>query len=184
MKNLWRKKLSNDEYIMFTINVGPYLWPWSMHENLIMLIAFPLAHVSDYRGLWLLQGIPSALELQKKLEAWLKHPELHRCRKFHDLEGPVHGVGDPKEECSWDVMIKFIEAQEKFTLMLCGLVRRILPPPPGGSTYNKNKPIQQRRWKRRPGDGGTSQQTLTDSKRQRTPDGNPLWMQFVTVPYC
>ena len=48
------------------------------------------------------------------MEARFKHPELHGCGKFHCLEGPVHGVQDPKEEWSRAILFKFIEPQENF----------------------------------------------------------------------
>ena len=41
------------------------------------------------------RGIYPAFELQDHLEARFKHPELHGCGKFHELEGPVYGVRDP-----------------------------------------------------------------------------------------
>ena len=67
-----------------------------MHEPIIVLIVLPLDHVSNYRGPWVLRGISQALEVQKHLEVGFKHPDLHGCGKFHYLEGPVHGVRDPK----------------------------------------------------------------------------------------
>ena len=59
-----------------------------MHEPIIVLIGFPLDHVSNYRGPWVLRGIPPGIEVQDHMEAGLKRPELHGCGKFHDLEGP------------------------------------------------------------------------------------------------
>ena len=44
----------------------------------------------------MLRGISPALEAQDHLEAGFKHLELHRCGKFHELEGPVHEVQEPK----------------------------------------------------------------------------------------
>ena len=69
-----------------------------MHEPFIVSIVLPLAHVSKYRGIWVLQGSSPALEVQDHLEARFKHPEIHGCGKFHDLEGPVHGMQDLKKE--------------------------------------------------------------------------------------
>ena len=67
-----------------------------MHEPLTMLIVLPLSHVSNYRGPCMLLRIPYTLEVHNQLESGFKHPELHRSIKRHDLEGPVHGVLDPK----------------------------------------------------------------------------------------
>ena len=81
-----------------------------------MLIVFPLAHVPNYRGPWVLRGIPSTLEVQNQLEAGFKHPGVHGCRHFHDLKGPVHGVQDPKEDWIQAVLLKFLEYWETFPL--------------------------------------------------------------------
>ena len=59
----------------------------------------------------MIRGIPSALEVYNKLEAIFKNPEIHGLRNIHDLEGPVHGVQDQKEEWSWDVIFNFLESQ-------------------------------------------------------------------------
>ena len=45
MTHLWRRKLSKDEDVLFTINVGPYFWPYSMHEHLTVLIPPPMVPV-------------------------------------------------------------------------------------------------------------------------------------------
>ena len=90
MTHLWRRQLSKDADVLFTINFGESFWLCSMHETLIVLIVLPLAHVSKYRGPWVLQGSSPALEVQDHVEAGFKHPEIHGCGKFHDLEGPVH----------------------------------------------------------------------------------------------
>ena len=67
-----------------------------MHEPLIVVIVFPLAHVSNYKGLWVIRESSPALGVQDHMEAGFKHPEIHGCGKFHGLEGPVHGLRDPK----------------------------------------------------------------------------------------
>ena len=123
INHLWRRKLSKDAEVLFTINVGPSCWSRSMHEPIIVLICLPLDHVSNYRGPWVLQGISQALEVHSHLEDGFKHPELHGCGKFRDLEGPVHGVQDPKEGWSRALLFKFLEAQKTFTPVLCGLVK-------------------------------------------------------------
>ena len=96
MTHMCRRQLSKNVDVLFTINVGRSFWPCYMHEPIIVLIAFPLAHVSNYRDTWVLQGSPPDLEVQNHPEAGFKHTKLHGCGKFHDLEGPVHGVRDPK----------------------------------------------------------------------------------------
>ena len=139
MNHIWRRQLSKYAEVLFNINVGPYCWTRSMHEPIIVLMCLPLAHVSNYRGPWVLQEISRALEVQNHLEDGFKHPELHRSGKFNDLEEPVHGVREPKEEWSRALLFKFIEAQNTFPPLLCGLVRRILPPSPRESLSSTDK---------------------------------------------
>ena len=134
----------------------------------------PLAHVSNYRGICVLRGGSTAIEVQDHLEAGFKHPELDGCGNYHDFEWLVHGVQDPKEEWSWALMFKFLEAHKTFHPVLCGLVRRMLLPSPGVSLSIADKSCCQRQRNRRPVDGGTPQQALQDSNRQRSLDGNPF----------
>ena len=84
--------------------------------------------------------------------------------KFHDLEGTVHRVRDPKEEWSRALMFKFIEAQKTFTPVLFGLVQRMLKPSPGGSLLIIDRSCRRRQRNGRPGDGGMPQQALPDRK--------------------
>ena len=114
MIHLWRKQLYKDADVFFTINVGPSFWPCSIHEPLIVLIFLPLDHVSSYRGPWVLRGSSTAFEVKYHLEDGFKTPELHGCGKFHDLEGPMHGVRYPKEEWIWSLLFKFLEDQKTF----------------------------------------------------------------------
>ena len=148
--------------------MGHSFWPCYMHEPLIVLIFLRMAHVSNYRR------SPSALVVQNQLEYGFKHPGLHGCREFHDLEGPMNGLQDLKEKWIWSFLFKLIEAQENFPprVMRFGtdnatiLTRRIL--------FMYNKPIRRRRRKRRSGDGGMAQQALPYSKRRRTLDETPF----------
>ena len=94
--HLWRRWLSKDVNVLFTINMGPSFWPFSMHEPLIVLIVFTLDHVSNYRGPWVIRGSSTALEVQDHLEAGLKHTELHGCGKFQTWKGPCMECETPK----------------------------------------------------------------------------------------
>ena len=128
MTHLWMKHLSKEVHVLLIVNVGPSFWPCSMHKPLIVLIFLNMAHVSNYRGPWVLQGSYKTLEVQDHLEAGFKYPEIHGCGKFHDLEGPVHEVRDRKDEWSRAILFKFIEAHKTFPPVLCGLVRIIYCP--------------------------------------------------------
>ena len=181
MNHLWRSQLSKDADVWFTINMEPSFWPCYMHEPLIVLMFLPLAYVSNYRGPWVIRGSYPALEVQKHMEAGFKNPDLHGCGKFHDLEGPVHGVRYPKEECSRDLMLKFIEAQKKIPPVSCSLVRRMLPPSPRGPLSSTDKSCRRRQQKRRPGYRGTPQQALPDRNIWISLFGNHVWMWSVSV---
>ena len=122
----------------------------------------------------MLRGIYPALEVQYHMEAGFKHPKLHGCGKFHDLEGPVHGVRDPKEEWSRALLFKFIEAHKTFPSVLCSLVQRMIPPLPGGFLSSTYKACHRRQRKQIPGDGGTPQQALPDRKGRISLYGNPF----------
>ena len=95
----------------------------------------------------MLREISSDLKVQDHMEAGFKHPELHGCGKFHDLEGPVHVVRYPKEEWSRTLLFKIIEAQKTFPPVAYGLVRRMLPHLPGELLSNTNKSCLQRQQK-------------------------------------
>eukprot|EP00956_Cyclotella_meneghiniana_P028890 scaffold68504_cov17-Cyclotella_meneghiniana.AAC.1 len=44
MTGMWRKQLSKDADVVFTVESGPAFWPKHMHEPLLVLIVFPFAH--------------------------------------------------------------------------------------------------------------------------------------------
>ena len=121
----------------------------------------------------MLWGSSLDLEVHDHLEAGFKNPELHGCGKFHDLEGPVHGVREPKEEWIRSLMFKFLEAQKTFPRVIYFGTDNVTTSPGEAlsSTYNS---CRQKQRNRRPGDGGTPQQELPDSKRRRSIDGNPV----------
>ena len=81
MTHLWRKQLSKDADVLFTVKSGSSFWPCSMHEPLIVLIVLPLVHVQHYSGPWKQRGGQRAHELEDLLEAGFKHPVEHGCEK-------------------------------------------------------------------------------------------------------
>jgi len=56
MTNQWRKSLSKDVDVMFTVQTGVSFWGALQHEPLLVAIALPLSHVPSYRGPWLAKG--------------------------------------------------------------------------------------------------------------------------------
>ena len=96
------KKLSPNNWFKLHTQDRPILW------------TPPPAEMETVVCPWVIRGSSPALEVQDHLEARFKHPELHGCGKFNDLEGPVHGVKYPKEECSRALLFKFLEEQKIF----------------------------------------------------------------------
>ena len=172
MTYLWRKALSKDADVVFSIRAGSSFWPSSMHEPLIVLIVLPLTHVENYRGPWTRRGSPEVNRLKNALEAGFRDPELHGSRKFHDVEGPVRGVRDPKEEWSRTLLFEFLEEQKRFPPVSGCLVREMLPVTPRGPFSSPRKTRQG--GKRRSGNRGGTGQEVPDCKRRRSSDGNSV----------
>ena len=47
MAHMWRKSLSKDADVMFTVQVGQYFWDNSQHEPLIIALVLPLSHAPN-----------------------------------------------------------------------------------------------------------------------------------------
>ena len=176
MTHLWRKALSKDADIMFTVNVGASFWPTSMHEPLIVLIVFPISHASNHRGPWTLRGGCAALEAKNRLETGFKNHTLPGRREFYDLERPLLGVRDIQEEWSGTILLKLLEAARTFPPVSSCMVRGVLPCTPPGSISSPDHAAfsRRRRGKRRPSYGGKVGAEVQDSKRRRSPAGNTL----------
>eukprot|EP00956_Cyclotella_meneghiniana_P002842 scaffold3367_cov32-Cyclotella_meneghiniana.AAC.1 len=105
MTHLWRKQLSKDADVIFTVESGPEFWPREMHEPLIVLIVLPLTPVSDYRGPWLLKGTDAATGMEKRLtqgfRAW--RDARNDPEKFHELDDDVSEVWEGPQQWSRDI---------------------------------------------------------------------------------
>ena len=96
MTHLWRKQLSKDTDVFFTLNVGRSFYHCSMHERLAVLIfcRWLMFQTKEVPGCY--RGISTALKVKDHIDSGFKNPELHRFWKLHELEGPVHVVRDSR----------------------------------------------------------------------------------------
>ena len=129
MTHLWRKQLSKDADVLFTVKAGSSFWPCSMHEPLIVLIVLPLIHVQNYSGPWKQRSGQRADELENLLEAGFKLPGEHGCGKFHDLEGTMSCVRNTPEKWSGALLFEFLKEQRSFPprVSQCGAGNVIRP---------------------------------------------------------
>jgi hypothetical protein len=72
MTHLWRKQLSKDADVVFTVPCDPSFWPIDMHEPLIILIVFPLTFVQSYQGPWLVKGTDGISQTEGTLNGGFK----------------------------------------------------------------------------------------------------------------
>ena len=133
MTHLWRKQLSKDADVTFTVKAGSSFWPCSMHEPLTVLIVLPLVHIQQYSGPWKQRGGKTANELEDLLEAGFKHPGKHGCGNFHDLERTMPCVKNSPEKCSGALLFKFLEEQRAPPPVFGGVVQEMLSSPSRGN---------------------------------------------------
>ena len=127
MTHLWRKTLSKDADVLFSIKPGAPFWPRTMHEPLILIIVLPLSHAPNYLGPWSIRRTGEAEVLERELEARFKDPTIHGSRKFYDLAGSLLGMRDPKERWSRTLLFEFLNQQRSFPPVSRSLVRKMLP---------------------------------------------------------
>ena len=58
MTHMWRKSLSKDAGLVFTVQVGEHFWDASQHKPLIIDLVLPLLHAPNYRGPCMEAGTP------------------------------------------------------------------------------------------------------------------------------
>lgn len=68
MTCMWRKALSKDADLMFTVACGTPFWLDDMFEPLIIAIVLPLTHLPNFRGPWMVKGTDEATSLGKRLD--------------------------------------------------------------------------------------------------------------------
>ena len=172
MTHLWRKQLSKDADLIFSVPCGPTFWPQSMHEPLVILIVLPLHHVNRYQGPWLVKATDAAVRTEDTLSQGFKvwNNPHYVPGKFPLVDGEVPGLWGSQEEWSRSVLFEFLNAQRKFPpvqeCMVRGLLRGSSERPVSGPA-----PFRGRRRNRGRSEGG-----LRSCKRTRrgSPDGNPV----------
>jgi hypothetical protein len=163
MTHLWRKHLSKDADLIFTVPCGPEFWPKAMHEPLVILIVLPLHHVDRYQGPWLVKGTEAAVRAENVLNQGFKvwNNPHYEPGKFPLVDGEVPGLWNSQEEWSRAVLFEFLDAQREFPPVQECLVRGLLQgspqrPLPGSAS------VRRRRRNRDGGEGG-----LLSRKRSR-----------------
>ena len=128
MTHLWRKQLTKDADVVFTVPCGTEFWPASMHEPLLVLIVFPLTHVRSHRGPWVLKGTDAATKVEDELtrgfKSWGKAG--NDPRQLHELDSSVQGMWENSAEWSRAVLLKFLDEQREFPPVRECLVRGML----------------------------------------------------------
>ena len=130
MTHLWRKNLSKDADLMFTVNPGVDFWPANMHEPLIVAIVLPIVYVKNYRGPWVVRGTPESKSVAERLERGFAGGDFggHESGQLHVMEGNVPGVRETPSERSRDILFEFLASKASFPPVQQCLVRRMLPP--------------------------------------------------------
>jgi hypothetical protein len=116
MTHVWRKQLTKDADVVFSIPPGLKFWPAEMHEPLVVHIVFPLTHVSSYQGPWLVKGTPDAIGTEDLLTTTFKawRDARHDPKQLHQLEESVPGLREGPEEWSRSVLLQFLTAKRGF----------------------------------------------------------------------
>jgi hypothetical protein len=147
MTHLWRKQLTKDADVVFTVQCGSEVWPENMHEPLILLLVLPLTYVSRYHGPWVAKGTESARRLESTLNKGSKiwRDSRNGSAQLHDLEGSVPGVWKAEEQWSGNILQQFLTEQRRFPPVHECMVRRLLSPGGPRSLSNPRAPRRRRR---------------------------------------
>ena len=161
MTHVWRKALSKDADVLFSVKPGASFWPCNMHEPLLIMIVLPLTHVPNYFGPWIRRKSTVSGLLEGNLEAGFKNPGDYGSRKFYDLEGAVPCLWEGPERWSGALLFQFLNQQKSFPPVLRSMVRGMLPKAPKRSLPDSN--LTGRRRKRRFGNGDRGQDEISTS---------------------
>jgi len=140
--HLWRKALSKDADLMFSVEPGTPFWPTNMHEPLLIAIVFPISHVPSHRGPWVVCGTPAARALEYKLTRGFKCWKNGRRdpQQLHELEGYVPGLWESAAEWGRSLLLEFLDEQSRFPPVQECLVRAMLPDKAGRPLPRKRPP--------------------------------------------
>lgn len=128
MTHLWRKQLTKDADVVFTVQCDSSFWPAEMHEPLVVLIVFPLTFVDSYKGPWLVKGGAQATHTENTLDRGFKLWKAGRDdpSKLHELEGYLPSMWEGPEEWSRSVLLQLLDAAGKFPPVHECMVRGML----------------------------------------------------------
>ena len=153
MTHLWRKQLSKDADLIFSVACGPEFWPKEMHEPLIILIVLPLHHVDRYHGPWLVKGTEAAERTQSLLTRGFKIWNNYVPGELHELDGEMSRMWSTQEEWSRSVLFEFLAAQRNFPpvqeCLVRGLLRCTPKRPVPGTTSTRRRRRNRSRSERR-----------------------------------
>ena len=127
MTHLWRKTLSKDADLMFTVATGDrHFWETSQHEPLIVAIVLPLSYCENYRGPWVARGTPESLRAQHELEAGFKLGTKRDSGESHVVEGVLREVWSDQTRRSGFVLQQFLAWAGRFPPVQNSLLRGVL----------------------------------------------------------
>jgi hypothetical protein len=147
--------LGKNADILFTVPSRVPFWGVSQIKPLIVAIVFPLAHVSNYTGLWAVRGADMGQYYKQTLEEGFKRPPRapgkgrphsggHSKRdstgvsgshppgggepgQLHALDRSLPGVFDDPEAGSWTLLRELLASAGKLLPMQKCLVWQVLP---------------------------------------------------------
>ena len=127
MTHLWRKQLSKDADLMFTVAVGDeHFWTKSQHEPLIIAVVLPLSHCEDYRGPWVARGTAESARAQQELESGFKLGTKRDTGGPFVVEGVLREVWKKPAIRSGVVLRKFLAWARTFPPVRNSLLREVL----------------------------------------------------------
>ena len=125
MTHQWRKALSKDADLLFTVPCGFAFWSKDMHEPLIVAVVLPCSFVDGYHGPWVAQGTAPFEALENFLRRGLRLWKRGEPEKLFDLEGKVQMLWETKEEWLWAVLLEFLAAARDFPPVRECVVRKL-----------------------------------------------------------
>lgn len=151
MTHLWRKALSKDADVLFSIEAGnDPIWTHSQFEPLVVAIVLPFAHVDRYYGPWLVRGTDLANNTQDDLTRGFKCVRWGGKKELDELERELQSLWKNPEARSRDILRKFLHSTRKLPPVQKCLVWPVLPGvPPGSVSQAGNGRGSRRRSKKR-----------------------------------
>lgn len=114
MTHLWRKALSKDADVVFSIEAGnDPVWTHSQYEPLVVAIVLPFAHVDRYYGPWLVRGTDLANDTQESLTRGFGLVKGRRKRKPDDMDGELQGLWKDPAARGRNILCKFLHTARK-----------------------------------------------------------------------